>query len=137
MTSQNDPTPYTEVNQVLQPLLAGIQAILKENFTGMYLYGSLTYGGFGRSSDVDYIVVTEEELSEEEFRELQEMHRQIAKMENWCATQLEGSYIPRQALLGFVPERALFFHIDRGEGEVLKRMQLDREALQQAWRGAG
>ena len=34
------PTPYSELNQVLQKLLNSIQAILSDSFIGFYLQGS-------------------------------------------------------------------------------------------------
>ena len=44
------PTPYPDVNSVLQHFLAQIQAILGDAFTGMYLYGSLAQGDFDHNS---------------------------------------------------------------------------------------
>ncbi len=42
MSNQNmSPTPYLEVNAVLNELLPDVQAILGDRFIGMYLYGSL------------------------------------------------------------------------------------------------
>ena len=52
------PTLYPEVNIVLDVLVPEVQAILGDQFVGMYLYGSLAYGGFDVDSDVDYVVVT-------------------------------------------------------------------------------
>ena len=46
-------------------LLAGVQTILREKLVGFYLYGSLSLGDFDpRSSDVDFLIVTTEDLSE-------------------------------------------------------------------------
>ena len=61
----------------------------------MYLYGSLASGDFDRESDVDYVVVTDTEIPDETFQALDAMHQRIAAMDLWCATQLEGSYLPR------------------------------------------
>jgi hypothetical protein len=129
------PTPYPEVNAVLDVLLPEVQAILGDQFTGMYLYGSLAYGGFDQDSDVDFVVVTREELPEELFTVLQAMHARIATLDSWCATQLEGSYIPQAALQFFDPVRVLHLHIDRGEGELLHRMQIDDPLTSRAWWG--
>jgi hypothetical protein len=120
-----------------------VQAILREaspkgsggQFVGMYLYGSLAYGGFDRASDVDFVVVTAEELPEATFLALQEMHEEIAMIGSWCATQLEGSYIPKQALRTFDPQRVFHLHIDRGWNERLQRMQIDDPPLSRAWWG--
>ncbi len=129
------PTPYPEVNQILNVLLPEVQAILGNQFIGMYLYGSLAYGGFDRDSDVDFVVVTRQELTEMLFFGLQAMHAQIATLDSWCATQLEGSYIPLKALRQYDPVRVLHLHIDRGRGECLQRMQIDDARLSRAWWG--
>jgi mycothiol synthase len=126
---------YPEVKQVLDVLLAEIQSILGNQFIGMYLYGSLTTGDFDRASDVDFVIVTETPLSGPFFSALHAMHLRTAKLDNWCATQLEGSYIPRQALRHFDPQRVFYYHIDRGPGEELKRMQVEGAALSRAWWG--
>ena len=129
------PTPYPEVNVVINALLPEVQAILGDQFTGMYLYGSLAYGDFDTDSDVDFIVVTREELSESLFSKLKSLHERIAKLDSWCATQLEGSYTPRQALLTFDPLRVLHIHIDRGQNEHLHRMLIEDALVSRAWWG--
>lgn len=94
-----EPTPYREVNQLLVVLLARVQAILREKLVGFYLYGSLSSGDFEpESSDVDFLVVTSEELGEKILAELGAMHAEIAASGLPYATRLEGSYIPTTAL---------------------------------------
>jgi len=131
----NEPTPYPEVYMVLNSLLPDVQTILGNQFTGLYLYGSLAFGGFDQDSDVDFVVVTRDELPEASFYALQVMHDRIATMDSWCATQLEGSYIPQQALQTYDPVRVLHLHIDRGPGERLQRMQIDDALTRRAWWG--
>jgi predicted nucleotidyltransferase len=136
MSNQNpSPTPYPEANIVLNVLLPDVQAILGNQFIGMYLYGSLAYGGFDQDSDVDFVVVTREELPETFFSALQAMHARIAMLDSWCATQLEGSYIPKHALQTYDPIRVLHLHIDRGREEKLHRMQIDDPLISRAWWG--
>ena len=129
------PTPYPEVNKVLNVLFPEVQTILGNQFIGMYLYGSLAYGGFDRASDVDYVVVTEGILPDETFLTLQAMHERVAALDSWYAAQVEGSYIPRQALRTFDPQRVFHLHIDRGQGEKLQRMHIDDPKLSRAWWG--
>jgi predicted nucleotidyltransferase len=129
------PTPYPEVNSILNALLADIQTILGEQFIGLYLYGSLAYGGFDTDSDVDFVVVTRNELQDSLVSKLQDMHTKIAMLDCWCATQLEGSYTPLQALQNYDPVRALHLHIDRGRDEQLKRMRIEQPRLSHAWWG--
>jgi hypothetical protein len=120
---------------ILDVLVPEVQAILGGQFVGMYLYGSLAYGGFDVDSDVDFIVVTQDELSGAHFSALQEMHIRIATIDSWCATQLEGSYVPQHALRTFDPLRVLYHHIDRGQNEQLHRMEIKDEKISRAWWG--
>jgi predicted nucleotidyltransferase len=135
MESLDQPTPYPEVNVVLQELLTSMQSILGNHFIGMYLFGSLATGDFDQDSDVDFLVVTDDKLPGDLFSALQDMHARIATIDSWCATQLEGSYVPQGALRRYDPVRALHLHIDRGRGERLNRMHLDSDLLSRAWWG--
>jgi hypothetical protein len=94
----NGPSPYPEVNALLQNLLDSVQTILGNRFVGACLFGSLTSGDFDQNSDIDVVVVTDEELHNDLFSALQAMHARIAADDSWWATQLEVSYIPQQAL---------------------------------------
>jgi hypothetical protein len=42
----SSPTPYPDVNAILNVLLAAVRAILGNQFVGFYLYGSLASGDF-------------------------------------------------------------------------------------------
>ena len=131
-TQISSPTSYPEVNTVLNVLLLDIQAILGYQFIGIYLPGSLASGDFDQSSDVDFIVVTDSELSEHLYLDLQAMHARVAALDSWCATQLEGSYVPKNALRRYDPLRGLYLHIVRGRDEPLQKMQLDNAVLSRA-----
>ena len=124
-----------EVREIIDLLVTEVHAILGEHLIGIYLYGSLATGGFDRNSDVDYVVVTNEELSEGQFTAIEAVHNHLKTMEVWCADQLEGSYIPIEGLKRYDPARALFVHIDRGPDEHLHRIQLADERLSRAWWG--
>lgn len=115
-----DPTPYPEVNLLLQAVLEGAQQILREHFTAMYLEGSLVSDDFDQDSDIDFVVVTDEDVTSEQFAALQAMHDRIAAIDSWYAIQLEGSYISRQALRRHDPAHATHPNIERGTGERLK-----------------
>ena len=56
-------TPYADLNPLLEDFVAGVQAVLRENLCGAYLQGSFAVGGADEHSDVDFIVVTNSELS--------------------------------------------------------------------------
>ena len=100
-------------------------SILGSHFIGMYLDGSLTSNDFDEDSDIDFVVVTDEDISGDLFLALQEMHDRIATIDSPFAVQLEGSYISRQGLRRFDPEHALHPNIERGTGERLKMVYHD------------
>lgn len=113
------PTPYPDVNEILDLLFTDVKEILKDQLVGMYLHGSLANGGFDSGSDIDVIFVTKEDISEESFSALRAMHMNIARLESPWAMQLEVAYIPVDALRQIDPTNILHPHIDRGNGEVL------------------
>jgi len=101
------PTPYPEVNAVLHGLLSGVQTILGNHFTGMYLHGSLASGDFDpQRSDIDFVVVTAGELPGEMLPALAAMHARLAASGLKWAKRLEGTYIPQQALRRYDPAHA-------------------------------
>ena len=121
-----DLTPYPEVNVLIQELLESAQAVLADHFVGMYLDGSLTSGDFNQDSDIDFVVVTDADISGSLFTALQAMHDRIATTDSPWAIQLEGSYISRHALRRYDPAHALHPNIERGKGERLKMARHDR-----------
>ena len=92
-------TPYNDVNQVLEILHENAKAVLKEQFFGMYLYGSLATGDFNpKSSDIDFLVVTEGILLDGTISKLESMHKQIWASDLKWAAKLEGAYIPKDLI---------------------------------------
>ena len=93
------PTPYADVNAVLHDFLARIRLILGERFRGMYLDGSLALGDFApHSSDIDFVVTTDAQLSDDLFMALRDMHARFDASGSPWATEIEAVYIPRDAL---------------------------------------
>lgn len=98
------PTPYPDVNIVLNVLLSNVKAVLGDQFVGMYLYGSLASGDFNpETSDVDFVVVTAGELPDDTIAALAAMHARIATGGSKWAAKLEGSYLPQRALRRYAP----------------------------------
>lgn len=93
------PTPYPDVNEILNLLLTQATAILEPQLVGMYLYGSLSSGDFNpASSDIDFAIVTETALEPGVISTLQKMHTEIwASGLKWAA-KLEGSYVPKNLI---------------------------------------
>lgn len=120
------PTPYADVNIVLRDFLSGVQAILGSRFRGMYLSGSLALGDFAaHRSDIDFIVVTDGELSDDRFVALQGLHAGFDASGSPWATEVEVAYIPQDALRRYDPARARHPHIERGETLVMDHFHSD------------
>jgi hypothetical protein len=90
--------PYPELRSVLERFVAGVQHALKGKFLGAYLVGSLATGDFDLDSDIDFLVVTEEELTDTEVPILQALHVEIHNLGSYPAQHLEGSYMSRSSL---------------------------------------
>ncbi len=98
------PTPYAEVNLTLQTLLDKVRAVLDDYFIGLYLYGSLAGGDFetGRS-DIDFLVVTSRELTDNLISELKNMHAQLYEKGPEWAKKMSGAYIPVDGMRKYCP----------------------------------
>jgi predicted nucleotidyltransferase len=127
------PTPYCDVNEILDRLLTEVKGILGDRMVGMYLFGSLANGDFDEHSDIDILFVTNTAISDETFRELHEMHNRISTADSPWAIQLEVSYIPGDALRLFDPLNNKHPHLDRGPGEELHIQQHDADWVVQRY----
>lgn len=116
MTSQK-PTHLPELNTVLEALSEGIQDILKDKLIGVYLQGSFAVGDSDMGSDVDFIVVVEDELTKDEVATLQAMHQRIHDMDIIWAKHLEGSYFPKAILRQYEDCSADLWYLDNGSRE--------------------
>lgn len=90
--------PYPELRLVLETFVGGVQDAVTANFVGAYLVGSLATGDFDQDSDIDFLVVTDEELTDEQVQSLQALHLELHSLGCYPAQHLEGSYIPRDLL---------------------------------------
>jgi predicted nucleotidyltransferase len=108
------PTPYLELNAVLQELVRSIQQVLQDNFVGAYLQGSFATGNFDQHSDVDFIVVTQAELTSDQVEALQPMHERIYHLPSPWAKHLEGSYFPKDVLRDTAQCGGNVWYLDHG-----------------------
>jgi predicted nucleotidyltransferase len=114
------PTIYPELNAVLRELVESAQAILAESFCGAYLQGSFALGDADEESDVDFLVVTHDEVTDAQAAELQAMHRRIYALETPWAQHLDGSYPPRESLRRVDPARTPWLYLDNGATELVR-----------------
>ncbi len=91
----NDPA----IQAVLERLLREAKLVLQAHFIGLYLHGSLAYGDFDpRSSDIDFLIVTDTVLPFELFQDLKNMHATLFACGLEWSQRLEGAYIPKANL---------------------------------------
>lgn len=114
------PTTYEELNQVLVELVSRIEKILVDNFIGAYLQGSFAVGDYDVHSDVDFIIVVEEELSEKHIHALQVMHERIYCLDSRWAQHLEGSYFPKEVLRHYSQLDKELWYLDNGARSLIK-----------------
>lgn len=109
-------TSYDDVNEILNLLIKNVKEILKEQFVGMYLYGSLSSGDFNpETSDVDFLVVTADYLSEKIISKLETMHKQTWATSLKRAGKLEGAYVPKELIRRHNPNGSACPTINEGK----------------------
>jgi predicted nucleotidyltransferase len=97
--SKESLTPYSELDATLKGHAEALKEVLGENFTGFYLIGSLAIGDFDLTSDIDFIVVTNWQLSDTEVKEVQEAHTRTCDQDTRWVQHLEYSFFPVPMLL--------------------------------------
>jgi predicted nucleotidyltransferase len=91
-------TPDLRLDELLIEHAHALQGAAPSNFAGMYLIGSLAVGQFDATSDVDFMVVTHEELSSDEFAAVQAAHVDYLARDDGWPTHLEYSFFPMAKL---------------------------------------
>jgi predicted nucleotidyltransferase len=114
-----NPTVYPDLNAVLRELVASVRTILAENLCGAYLQGSFALGDADRHSDVDFLVVSNDEVSDGQLGALQAMHERIYGLHVPWAQHLEGSYIPKSSLRQVDRSRRSFLYLDNGASRLI------------------
>ena len=103
-------------DNILDQLMTGLRAILRQRLVGVYLYGSLITGDFDPGiSDVDLVVVMTEELDKARFNELHQLHEQVVERYPDWDNRLELAYISRLALRTFRSQHSTIGIISPGE----------------------
>jgi hypothetical protein len=114
------PTPYADLNFVLGELVARAQNALGQNFIGAYLQGSFAVGDFDTYSDVDFVLIVDEDVSDLQLPALQALHQDVFALNSTWAQHLEGSYIPKAALKQLPPPTRKFLYLDNGSKELVR-----------------
>jgi predicted nucleotidyltransferase len=131
------PTTFPELNALLRELVASVRTILGENFCGAYLQGSFAAGDADVHSDVDFLVVTQDEVSVAQLAALQTMHKRIHALDAAWAQHLEGSYIPARSLRRLDPSRPPYLYLDNGSSELIWDDHCNKEVVRWTLREYG
>lgn len=109
------PTPFADVNLILDHFRVRIQALLGSHFIGMYLVGSLALGDFDpRSSDIDFVVVSDTDIEDDLFESLQDIHAKFAASSSEWDDKIEAIYVPSSVLRHPAPNAAHYPQIEKG-----------------------
>jgi predicted nucleotidyltransferase len=87
-------TSFPELDVVLRDHVDRLRQALGDLIIAVYLQGSLAIGDFDLTSDVDFIVVTQRELSLEEAAIAQAVHTYTYRQNNRWVKRLEYSFFP-------------------------------------------
>lgn len=114
------PTPYQELNEVLEELVSRLEDNLGQNFIGAYLQGSFAVGDFDEYSDVDFVVALEDDLSSQQVDALQVMHDEVYHFGLEWAKHLEGSYFSIDVLRDFESRGQDLWYLDHGARSLIR-----------------
>ncbi len=104
------------VDALLDRLQREAAGLLRDNFVGLYVYGSLATGGFDPdTSDVDFIVATRSPLTPEQLNALEALHHALLVDGGSWAKKLEGGYVPLADLRRHDPNAGPFLFINEGQ----------------------
>lgn len=112
-------TPFPELDALLEELAGLTQKILSENHLGTYLHGSFALGDADAHSDVDFIVVTKDDLTPIQQREIRAMHEWLYDRDTEWAKHLEGSYFPAARVRDHHRAGGELFYLDNGARELI------------------
>lgn len=113
---RTEPTPYAEVNALLEWFLAWLQAVLGEKLVGLYLYGSMVTGDFDPTcSDIDLLAALTADIDEGEFAALDGLHQQLIQQFKAWEGRIEIAYLSEHGLKTFRTENTPIGIMSPGE----------------------
>lgn len=107
---------HEDVHGICEMLVENLKRILHERLLGVYLTGSLAYGDFDRdSSDLDFLIVLQDNLSKYGLNEVKAMHVTIAERYPVWAKRIEASYITKEMLHCEKPPKLPRLYVNAGK----------------------
>jgi len=99
-----------DLSNLLQVMATDFPAILAEDLVGIYLWGSLTSNAFDATcSDVDSIVVTQRDLDDRDFSELDEWFRNKKGQNRWVE-RIDMRFVVENEFLDKTSRCCGFYH---------------------------
>lgn len=118
LDAQLGPPEAELLRTVLRDLAERVQHALADNLIGIYLNGSFALGAGDIHSDVDFLVVTRDDLDPGEEARIRQIHRQLpTRGEHW-AHVLEGSYATVSQLRERSSSSRPWLYVDNGQREM-------------------
>lgn len=99
---------------MLADFVTSVQKILGDNFLAAYLVGSFATGDWDEHGDVDFIIVMNEDLSDDDVAALNKLHVRICDGETYWHHHLEGSYFPKAIIRQDDPDKTKLWYVDNG-----------------------
>ena len=87
-------TDYPELDKIFYELAEAYKKALGNNFVGLYIQGSLAVGDFDMTSDVDFEVIINRELTSDELDKIQKVHTSFRNRDSRWVQHLEYSFFP-------------------------------------------
>lgn len=136
MTAKH-PTKFSELNSVLDDLVRSVRDVLGQGVVGFYMQGSVAVGDFDEHSDADFVVVTQDELNDEQVSLLQEMHASLFDCGKEWAKHLEGSYFPKAVFQDLSRAGEQLWYLDNGHRQMERSSHCNTVVVRQIVREHG
>jgi hypothetical protein len=88
-----EPNLPDDIQHICQALVDGLRTLLGEKLYGVYLYGAAVFPEGGATRDIDFHVILQERLTEQEKAELKRLHESLAGDYPPLGEGLDGYYI--------------------------------------------
>ncbi len=86
-----------KTNEEIKKFAEQVSSVLKDNFIGFYIFGSLAMGNWDTvTSDIDFLVIIKTPVVEQEMQELKVLHEKLLSSD--IGYKLEGEYVDLKML---------------------------------------
>ena len=112
------PTPYHELNALLDEIAASGRTVFDHGLVGVYLQGSFAVGDADLHSDCDFLVVVREPPDPAQERAVRALHDEIPTREGHWTHHLEGSYAVAADLASLDRLGRRWLYVDHGRRDM-------------------